>query len=66
MVIRWRLFLEENESQIEYINVPKNIVADSLIRLPNQNDIIDDIDVVLSFVSLDDHIFIVQLREIQV
>ena len=34
-------------------------------RLPNQGDIVDDVDAVLLFVLMDHHTFPVQLRESQ-
>ena len=45
--------LEEYGPEIEYIKGPKNLVADALSRLPKQGDIVDDVDAVLPFVSVD-------------
>ena len=41
------------------------IVADTLSRLPKQGDIVDDIDALLPFVTVDEKIFPVRLKEIQ-
>ncbi len=37
-VLRWRLFLEEYNLEIQYIKGEENIVADTLSRLPTTND----------------------------
>ncbi len=59
-VMRWRLLSEEYGSEIVYIKGPKNAVADTLCRLPKQGDIVDDVDEVLPFVSVDENIFSVE------
>lgn len=41
------------------------MVADTLIRLPKQGDIADDADAVLPFVSVDNNIIPVQLKDIK-
>ena len=58
--MRWRLLLQEYGPEIENIKGPKNVVADALRRLPKQGDIVDDVDAVLPFVSVDENIFPVQ------
>ena len=50
--MRWRLLLEEYGPEIEYIKGPKNVVADTLSRLPKQGDIVDDVGAVLPFVPV--------------
>ena len=55
-IMRWRLLLEEYGPEIEYTKGPKNVVADALSRLPNQGDIVDDVDAVLLFVPVNENI----------
>ena len=64
-VMRWRLLLEEYRPGIEYIKWPKTAVADTLSKLPNQDDIVDDVDTVLPCVPVDENIFPVHLKKIQ-
>ena len=63
--MRWRLLLEEFGPEIKYIKGSKNVVVDILDRLPEQGDIVDDVDAVLLFVRLDENIFPVYLKKIQ-
>ena len=44
-----------------YIKGPKNVVADVPRRPPNQGDILDNVEVVLPFVSNDEEIFSIYL-----
>ena len=48
--------LEEYGPEIEYIKGPKIGVSDALSRLPNQGDIVDDVDAVLPFEPVDENI----------
>ena len=64
-VIHWRLLLEEYGPEIEYIKGPKNVVADALSRLPKQGDIIEDVEVLLSFVPEDQDMFPIQIQKIK-
>ena len=41
---------------------PKNVVSDALSRLPEQGDIVDDVEAILSFASMDEGIFPIQLQ----
>ena len=63
--MRWRLLLEEYGPDIVNIKGYKNAVADTLSRLPKQGDIMGDVEVVLTFVPVDENIFPMQLKEIQ-
>ena len=63
--MRWRLLLEEYGPEIEYIKCPKNVVVDALIRPSKKGGIVDDVDVMLSFVPVDKKNFPVHLKEIQ-
>ena len=63
--MRWRLLLEEYGPEIEYIKGSMNMVVDAPSRLPKQGDIVDDVDAMLLFMSLDENIFPVHIKEIQ-
>ena len=63
--MRWRLLLEEYGTEIVYIKGDKNIVADALSRLLKQGNIVDDVDAVLPFVSVELKVFPVNLKTIQ-
>ena len=52
-VMRWMLLLEEYGPEIKYIKGPKNVVADALSSLSKPCDIVDSIDAVLLFVTVD-------------
>ena len=60
-----RLLLEEYSPEIEYIKGPENMVANALRRLPNQGDIVDDVEDVLPFVPDDQDMLPVQMQKIK-
>ena len=64
-VMRWRLLLEEYGPEIVYIKGKANVVADALSRIPKQEDIVEDVEAVLSLVPVDTNIFHIQLKEVQ-
>ena len=69
--MRWRLLLEEYGPEIEQSGGTKNIVTVTQNRLPEQGDVaaiadnVDGVDTVLLFVTVDENIFPVQLKQIQ-
>ena len=63
-VMRWSFLLEEYEPEIETFKGSKNVVGDVQSSLPKQWGIVD-VNIVLVFVPVDNHIFPVHLKEIQ-
>ena len=53
----WRLLLEEYDPEIECIKGPKNVVADTLSKLPKRGDIVEDVEAVLPFAPEDQDVF---------
>ena len=51
--------------RFKYIKGPKNLVINTLSWLPKHGDIVDDIDLVLPFVTVDENISLVHLKDIQ-
>ena len=62
--MRWRLLPEKYGPEIKHIKGHINIGTEALSRLLKQGDIVDDLGVVLSFVSVEANIFQENLQAI--